>query len=104
MARSWYHAFEIGEIVFASCIKLKLALIRQSDQGFLLTSIFIAPAYSKVRYRGSTFRPFVRPFVSSSIRLSVHNLCQGAYSVAVIAGSMKPCIVITLDTHFKKAP
>ena len=55
-------------------------------------SIFIAPAYSKVRYRGSTFRLFV------------HNLCQGAYSVAVIAGSMKPCIVITLDTCFKKAP
>ena len=69
--------------------------------------IFIAPAYSKVRYRGSTFRPFVRPFVRSFVRSSVqsvHNLCQGAYSVAVIAGSMKPCIVITLDTHFKKAP
>ena len=63
-------------------------------------TIFIASAYSKVRYRGSTFRPFVRP----SVRPSVHNLCQGAYSVAVIAGSMKPCIVITLDTHFKKAP
>ena len=61
---------------------------------------FIAPAYSKVRYRGSTLRPFVRSFV----RPSVNNLCQGAYSVAVIAGSMKPCIVITLDTHFKKAP
>ena len=61
---------------------------------------FITPAYSKVRYRGSTFRPFVRSFVHPSI----HNLCQGAYSVAVIAGSMKPCIVITLDTHFKKAP
>ena len=59
--------------------------------------VFITPAYSKVRYRGSTFfHPFVRP--------SVHNLCQGAYSVAVIAGSMKPCIEITLDTHFKKAP
>ena len=57
--------------------------------------IFIAPAYSKVQYRGSTFCPFVRP--------SVHNLCQGVYSVAVIAGSMKPCIVMTLDTHFKKA-
>ena len=54
--------------------------------------VFIALAYSKVRYRGSTFRP------------SVHNICQGAYSVAVIAGSMKPCMVITLDTHFKKAP
>ena len=68
--------------------------------GFTRVFIFIAPAYSKVRYRGSTFCPFVRSF----IRPSVHNLCQGAYSVAVIAGSMKPCIVITLDTHFKKAP
>ena len=46
----------------------------------------------------------VRSFVRSFVRLSVHNLCQGAYSVTVIAGSMKPCIVITLDTHFKKAP
>ena len=44
--------------------------------------------------------------VRSFVRPSVHNLCQGAYSVAVIhvAGSMKPCKVITLDTHFKKAP
>ena len=66
--------------------------------------LFIAPAYSKVRYRGSTFRPFVRSFVRPSVRPSVHNLCQGAYSVAVIAGSMKPCIVTTFDTHFKKAP
>ena len=65
-----------------------------------LNEFIIAPAYSKVRYRGSTFRLFVRSFV----RLSVHNLCQGAHSVAVIAGSMKPCIVITLDTHFKQAP
>ena len=70
--------------------------------------VFIAPAYSKVRYRGSTFRPFVRSCVRSSVRLSVrpsvHNSCQGAYSVAVIAGSMKPCIVTTLDTLFKQAP
>ena len=49
----------------------------------------------------SSVRPFVRSFV---VRPSVHNLCQGAYSVVVIAGSMKPCIVITLDTHLKKAP
>ena len=28
--------------------------------------IFIAPAFSKVRYRGSTFRPFVRPSVRPS--------------------------------------
>ena len=30
----------------------------------------IAPAYSKVRYKGSTFRPFVCPFVRSSVRPS----------------------------------
>ena len=36
--------------------------------------VFIAPAFSKVRYRGSTFRPFVRSFVRSSVRPSVHNL------------------------------
>ena len=62
----------------------------------LLAYFIIAPAYSKVRYRGSTFHSSVCP--------SVHNSCQGAYSVAVIAGSMKPCIVITLDTLFKQAP
>ena len=28
--------------------------------------VFIAPAYSKVRYRGSTFRPFVRSSVRPS--------------------------------------
>ena len=61
-------------------------------------------SYSNVRYRGSTFRPFVRSFSRSSVRPSVHNSCQGAYSIAVIAGSMKPCIVITLDTLFKQAP
>ena len=49
-------------------------------------------------------RSSVRSFVRSFVRPSVHNLCQGAYSVAVIAGSMKPSIVVTLDTHFKKAP
>ena len=39
--------------------------------------VFIAPAYRKVRYRGSTFRS------------SVHNLCQGVYSVAVIGPKVK---------------
>ena len=33
--------------------------------------IFIAPAYSKVRYRGSTFRPFDRLFVRWYVRASV---------------------------------
>ena len=39
-----------------------------------LIIIFIAPAYSRVRYRSSNFRPsvrsFVRPCVRSSVRLS----------------------------------
>ena len=42
--------------------------------------IFIAPTFSKVRYRGSTFRPFVRLFVRSSVRpqfaSSLENLCR----------------------------
>ena len=37
---------------------------------FVKTFLFIAPAYSKVRYRGSTFCPFVRLFVRSSIHPS----------------------------------
>ena len=35
-----------------------------------ISTIFIVPAYSKVQYRGSTFRLSVRP--------SVNNSCQGA--------------------------
>ena len=68
---------------------------------FLLSHLLIARCDIGVQLSvGSSIRSFVRSFV----RPSVHNLCQGAYSVAVIAGIMKPCIVITLDTHFKKAP
>ena len=33
---------------------------------------FIAPAYSRVRYRSSNFRPSVRSFVRSSVRSSVN--------------------------------
>ena len=35
---------------------------------FVSGIVFIAPAFSKVRYRGSTFRPFVRSFVRPSVR------------------------------------
>ena len=55
----------------------KLRKLRTNKYTFLLflemngnIFVFIAPAFSKVRYRGSTFRPFVRP----SVRPSVHNL------------------------------
>ena len=41
-------------------------------------------------------------FIATGVPIGLYG--RGAYSVAVIAGSMKPCIVITLDTHFKKEP
>ena len=47
-----------------------VALLNKLELLFSGTLIVIASAYSKVRYRGSTFRPFVRP--------SVNNSCQGA--------------------------
>ena len=34
--------------------------------------VFIAPAYSRVRYRSSNFRPSVRSFVRSSVRSSIN--------------------------------
>ena len=73
-------------------------LIGSNDLDFIIT-----PAYSKVGYRGSTFRPFVQSSVCLSVRPSTIHV-KVLYSVAVIAGSMKPCIVITLDTLFKQAP
>ena len=58
------NTFQNGPKSFLSRTKLR-ELVGNAKQ-----SIFIAPAFSKVRYRGSTFRPFVRSFV----RPSVHNL------------------------------
>ena len=54
---------------------------------------FIAPAYSRVRYRNPNFRPSVNIYVE---------VCF--FSTSVIAASMKPCIVIVLDIPFKHAP
>ena len=39
----------------------------RTKEGFV-TIIFIAPAYSRVRYRSSNFRPSVRPSVRSFVR------------------------------------
>ena len=39
---------------------------------FYIYHFFIAPAYSRVRYRSSNFRPSVRPFVRSFVRSSVN--------------------------------
>ena len=63
---------------------------------FLCDLFFIAPAFSKVRYRGSTFRPFVRSFVRSSVRPSTICVESGNklyFFAAVVAVRMKPCIV-----------
>ena len=54
----------------AYCFRLVPASVRLSVQKFFKARVFIAPAYSKVRYRGSTFRPFVRSFVRPSVRPS----------------------------------
>ena len=48
-------------------------------------------------------RPFVHLFVLLPICPSTIHV-KVLYSVAVIAWSMKPCIVITLDNLFKQAP
>ena len=61
--------------------------------------LVIAPAFSKVRYRGSTFRPFVR---LSTVCVESGNKLH--FFAAVVAVRMKPCIVIVIDTLFKQAP
>ena len=72
-------------------------------KSYFLISVFIASAYSKVGYRGSTFCPSVCSFVRSSVRPSTIH-AKVLYTGAVIGEIMKPCIVITLDTLFKQAP
>ena len=72
--------------------------------------IFIAPAYSRVRYRSPNFRPSVLPFVRPSVRPSTFTSKFDIYvevfvfSALVIAVTVKPCIVIVLDIPFKHAP
>ena len=57
-------------------------------------TVFIAPSYSRVRctFRSSTFHSLVR---LSTIHFEV------LFSAAVIAGSIKTCIVIVLEILFK---
>ena len=56
-------------------------MLRRSSPGKLLRTfsqistkllLFIAPAYSRVRYRSSNFRPSVRSFVRPCVRSSVN--------------------------------
>ena len=48
---------------------------RISKQSYIFTGtrslIFIAPAYSRVRYRSSNFRPYVRSSVRSSVNIYI---------------------------------
>ena len=71
-----------------------------------LFTIFIAPAYSRVRYRSPNFCPSVRSsvrlFVRPSVRQHLHRSL--VFSTSEIAASLKPCIVIVPDIPFKHAP
>ena len=73
---------------------------------FIFSSIFIAPAYSRVRYRSPNFCPSVRSFVRSFVRPSVRQHLRRSlvFSTSEIAASLKPCIVIVPDILFKHAP
>ena len=57
--------------------------------------LFIAPAYSRMRYRSPNFRPSVRPSTFTS-KFGFPYISDSEY--------MKPCIVIVLDIPFKHAP
>ena len=52
--------------------------------------IFIAPAYSRVRYRSPNFCPSVRSFVRSFVRQHLRRSL--VFSTSEIAASLKPCI------------
>ena len=62
------------------------------------TGIFIAPAYSRVRYRNKNFYLYIRHSVRPSTSVTIN------FSVPMIARIMKPCIIIVLDLLYKHAP
>ena len=68
----------------------------------IIQVIFIAPAYSRVRYRSPNFCPSVRSFVRSFVRQHLRRSL--VFSTSEIAASLKPCIVIVPDIPFKPAP
>ena len=51
--------------LYNHCVK---PILLYGSEVWSIDFLIIAPAFSKVRYRGSNFRPFVRPFVRSSVR------------------------------------
>ena len=77
-----------------------------NSHDFSRNTVFIAPTYSRVRYRSPNFCPSVSPSVSPSVRSSVRQHLRRSlvFSTSEIAGSLKPCIVIVLDIPFKHAP
>ena len=99
--RVWHSAIHTMEFCFGLVhIYLKNNQLRFFS-GKIVTSladIFIAPAYSRVRYRSPNFCPSVRSSVRQHLRRSL------VFSTSEIAGSLKPCIVIVPDIPFKHAP
>ena len=72
----------------------------------LFRVFFIAPAYSRVRYRSPNFRPSVRSSVRPSTFTSKFDIYVEVFvfSASEIAVTVKPCIAIVLDITFKHAP
>ena len=59
-------SYELGRVVLVRDFIRPSGLVRVVFGRSCPAPFFIAPAYSKVRYRGSTFRPFVRSSVRPS--------------------------------------
>ena len=66
-----------------------------------LTNMYVFLSYSRAWYKRSAIRPSFRLLIRFS---SVNNSVEVHFSVAVIVGSMKPCIVIVIGTLFKHKP
>ena len=61
--------FKVKEFLKGGLLGIPFSLIMTSSKVLLFCVVYdfiIAPAYSKVRYMGSTFRPFVRPSIRPS--------------------------------------
>ena len=64
-------------------------------ESVLYQLLFIAPSYSRVRYKSPNFRPSVRQHLRRTLVFPT--------SVIHVTASMKPCIVVDLDIPFKHA-
>ena len=93
-----FQKVDVLDIVSESVKLGKFAFFQPS----LYYSFLIAPAYSRVQYRSSNFRPSICSCVRSSVRQHLRRSL--VFSTSEIAASLKPCIVIVPDIPFKHAP